>query len=654
MARKGRDFVVLLFALLAVMPLSAQNQPEWMWGQIAHSINQWWSFIDLVSDSQDNYYVLSSPNNFTTANITKFNSYGEPVWSSDLYNQNYGMGIVPQKMAIDSQDNIYLLGRSGNKIMLAKMSPDGDFYWMRYTADADWSYHTALFALAVDNQDNPIIVYRGEFSNTQTGWSGGGGYAYGHRMIKFSPNGETMINRESGILDTSANGDTDHAAGLYCSQSGDVYLYGRTPLNSFEGFPLSSGGQNFRNVFICKYDNSLEPQQVNGLYSYTIVSDYPKIIVGAMTESADGSIIVSGGSFWGTWSGSSTMPPAGWYTGKVGTDSTWEWLVSVGGHEIHKSPDGNYYVGNRDGISKINDDGLLIYTKSVTFSGGGYTFFDSSIAVDSRNDCVIGTIASGTAYFDDYQAGGSDYYGTFVGKAGVPKPELVAMPQTLDLGSSSPGYESLQHPLVIHNAGTGNLQIDSMAFTTHPSIWQAEGVDLTDPGITIAPRDSLVLQFSFIPDAVQTYADTLLIVYNNDAEPVARVVFRALGVNLPPATPDGPTIMTDGQNIHLSWLPVTTTIYGTDIVPDYYFVYHSNDPYTGYTLLALTPDLSYTHPYITIGAERMFYRITAVKFYRKETDPAEYDKIVRDTFMPGMSEREVREALQGLINSDPH
>ncbi|MDD4224319.1 MAG: PKD domain-containing protein [Candidatus Cloacimonetes bacterium] len=223
--------------------------------------------------------------------------------------------------------------------------------------------------------------------------------------------------------------------------------------------------------------------------------------------------------------------------------------------------------------------------------------------------------------------------------------------ESLSFGSVFVEESSGYLPITVSSNGGASVTITSVHFMGDPLHFE-----LLDPfrDLVVEHGETDTLWVRFAPQTVGAIIDTLYIVNDSVNEPLLKVKLTGTGLYVLPQAPQSPTITVVGNNVHLSWEAVTLNMHDQPITPDYYFVYISDDPYEGFVLTALTPDLSYAHPLITIGAERMFYRITAVKFYRKETDPAEDDRIVRDTFMPEMSEREVREALQGLINSDFH
>lgn len=87
----------------------------------------------------------------------------------------------------------------------------------------------------------------------------------------------------------------------------------------------------------------------------------------------------------------------------------------------------------------------------------------------------------------------------------------------------------------------------------------------------------------------------------------------------PPAAPED-VIVNTSNNIDavLSWQPVTSTIFGTPIVPDGYFVLYNETPYEDdqfYYYHGETPGTTYTHHNVVLRRDQMFYKIVAFKDY---------------------------------------
>lgn len=226
----------------------------------------------------------------------------------------------------------------------------------------------------------------------------------------------------------------------------------------------------------------------------------------------------------------------------------------------------------------------------------------------------------------------------------VPALELLTN-DTMSFGSVFVEESSGFLPITISSTGGASVTITSVHFMGNPLHFE-----LLDPfrDLVVEHGETDTLWVRFAPHAVGTISDTLYIVNDSVNEPLLKVKLTGTGLYVLPQSPQSPTITVDGDNINLSWDAVTLNMHDQPITPDYYFVYISDDPYEGFVLTALTPDLSYTHPLITIGAERTFYRISAVKFYRDDLPPEALNTLVWGVLKQGMEPAEVAQALRSL------
>ena len=88
----------------------------------------------------------------------------------------------------------------------------------------------------------------------------------------------------------------------------------------------------------------------------------------------------------------------------------------------------------------------------------------------------------------------------------------------------------------------------------------------------------------------------------------------------PPAAPADIWIRIDEYNADIAWTAVDTTIYGAPIDVDFYILYGSEYPYSGYIILNTTQGTSYTQHYITLFNDKMFYYVEAFVGTRQELD----------------------------------
>ncbi|MDD4224320.1 MAG: FG-GAP-like repeat-containing protein [Candidatus Cloacimonetes bacterium] len=203
--------------------------------------------------------------------------------------------------------------------------------------------------------------------------------------------------------------------------------------------------------------------------------------------------------------------------------------------------------------------------------------------------------------------------------------------------------------VIITNNGLEDLVISSVAFHLQPSPFETLDLDLP---ISIEPGDSACLTLRFHANNPGAVSDTFFIYNNSVNQPVSTVRLLGAGVIVPPESPQQVNITVDGYNVVLNWEEVTQTIFGDPVNPDYYFVYATYNPYGPYLYIGASPTLSFTHQLASLGTNRMFYRIAAVKFYRDDLAPKELDALMRSIVLVGMGEEEVRAALTGLNSYD--
>lgn len=95
------------------------------------------------------------------------------------------------------------------------------------------------------------------------------------------------------------------------------------------------------------------------------------------------------------------------------------------------------------------------------------------------------------------------------------------------------------------------------------------------------------------------------------------------------------------QSVQLTWSPVTQTIYGNPVVPDYYLIYYSEDNPADdhYFYLWSVTDPGFLHLRVARFAPQMYYRIVAYKGINPDQLGVE----------PGMTLPEVQQRLAGEI-----
>jgi len=203
----------------------------------------------------------------------------------------------------------------------------------------------------------------------------------------------------------------------------------------------------------------------------------------------------------------------------------------------------------------------------------------------------------------------------------------------MDFGNVYLGASSEQQTLWVRNTGTAPLHINNLSNFLAGSPFTVTGSPVP---ADIAIGDSLSISLAFTPAVAGSVADSLYI--HSDAAncPVYAIPLRGTGEYVPPKPPAGLTCTTDGNNMVLSWEPVTETIYDVPFTPDYYLVFYngSADPDGEYYFHGATPGLTYTHYLVGMHAQHMFYRVRAYKNYSRTG-------VLDARIYPGISETEV-------------
>ncbi len=168
--------------------------------------------------------------------------------------------------------------------------------------------------------------------------------------------------------------------------------------------------------------------------------------------------------------------------------------------------------------------------------------------------------------------------------------------------------------------------------------------------VVIAPGETENVIIRFLPQTVGTVIDTLFIVNNSVNEPIIKVKLSGTGLYVPPKAPENINVTMNGDSAVITWDTVTQNLHDQPITPDYYFVWFNGLSYeeAPYYFLAPVTGTTYTHVGVALGAQYMFYQITAVKFYRGDLSPSELDAYLKKSLFPGMTEAEMRNSLNKI------
>jgi len=125
------------------------------------------------------------------------------------------------------------------------------------------------------------------------------------------------------------------------------------------------------------------------------------------------------------------------------------------------------------------------------------------------------------------------------------------------------------------------------------------------------------LSIVFDPPTDGVYHDTLLIRTDavNQQGGYVRIPLQGQQIS----TPDTPQVVIniEGNDAHLTWSPITESIFGCPVTVTAYLVFYSPSLSLPYYFHGLTTDTTYVHGYVVCYASGMFYEVIAV------TDPLE-------------------------------
>ena len=219
----------------------------------------------------------------------------------------------------------------------------------------------------------------------------------------------------------------------------------------------------------------------------------------------------------------------------------------------------------------------------------------------------------------------------------LPKISLLT-PLSVSFGSIPITGFSNWSEVTIKNIASVPLTVSSIHFNQIES--QYEFV-YTGIGTPIQPGDVDSILVRYAPDFLGTAVDTLYVVSDAINSPVVIVKLTGVGAYVPPKPPQNTQININGDNAVLSWEPVTQTIFGTPITPEYYLVFSCpSGPNDTFYFLGATASFQYTHSHVGMISPFTFYMIKAYKHYGRSSIALRYF----DSFV-GLPEKELSERL---------
>jgi len=328
---------------------------------------QFWSYLanlggtdiarGVAVDSQDNIIVVGRAND--DWNVTKLDSDGNQLWS---YLKDFGGIDIAYGVATDSNDNIIVVGEAVGDWNVTKLDSDGNQIWS-YLANLGGT-DTAR-GVAVDSQDNIIVVGDVGVALLDDDWN----------VTKLDSDGNQLWSYTLSLPGTS----TDEVQGVAVDSQDNIIVVGTVDSNT--------GNMISNDWNVTKLDSD-----GNQLWSYLADSGGTDIAEGVAVDSQDNIIVVGRAN-------------NDWNVTKLDSDGNqlWSYLADSGGLDIAEgvavdSQDNIIVVGRANddwNVTKLDSDGNQLWSYRYPLAGNlGDTA--NGVAIDLQdNIMVVGRVGAG-------------------------------------------------------------------------------------------------------------------------------------------------------------------------------------------------------------------------------------------------------------------
>jgi len=240
----GKGWSLLLVGLMPLLAGAQGMRQAWVarYNGPSSSLD---SASALAVDSQGNVYVtgrsVGSGTGFDYATV-KYDTNGRQLWVA-RYNGPGTNWDEATALAVDSQGNVYVTGRSdgtGADYLTIKYDTNGRQLWVaRYNGPGNGEDYP--FALAVDSQGNVYV----------TGRSEGSGTGFDYATVKYDTNGRQLwVARYNGPGNRG-----DAAAALAVDGQGNVYVTGVSEGSGTSGdYATVKYDTNGRQLWVARYN----------------------------------------------------------------------------------------------------------------------------------------------------------------------------------------------------------------------------------------------------------------------------------------------------------------------------------------------------------------------------------------------------------------
>lgn len=413
----------------------------------------------------------------------------------------------------------------------------------------------------------------------------------------------------------------DHGSGLYLQGNANLSLDRNRILNNLADY---NGGGLFVNTTSGLFSNNLianntATQRGGGLYCYSS----PQLVNNTISHNKAG--LQGGGLFLNT--GSPDLANSLLWQNVSGESDTPN-QIHLCGEESDPDID---YCDLQGGSAGITLDAGISYSGSYQFNldadplfvsipgGAGYYYdagladfslLDGSPCIDSGDPGTDITLfpldLNGDPRIDNnlIDMGALEYFHYF-------GPRIQAEPQSLSFGRVNINADPPSLELTLSNTGNLPLQISNLTWQSDPSPFSYSFSHLNQD---ILPGQSVTLAITYAPTAIGEQGNTLFIHNNSLNQSVLGIAVSGTGIDASSSTPGNVQLSIIGDDVHLSWDPVTSDPEGNPFTPDGYIVLYSENAdvlIDNYFFLYYTPDTTYVHSNVVHFRNKMFYRVIA-------------------------------------------
>ncbi|MCC5898875.1 MAG: S8 family serine peptidase [Phormidium sp. BM_Day4_Bin.17] len=331
----------------------------------------------LTADQYGNVYVagfkeILGDNNSSNGLVIKYDSDGQQIWTNKI---DSGTADRAREIKLDSQGNVYVLGRTegslsgnsnsgGSDVFLIKYDSHGNHVWTEQleakVEESPGKYNSHRMGLVIDEHDNIYIsgYTDGEFPG-QT--HSGGSDTF---VARYNTEGSLVWLRQLGTEEDEVE------SGLVIDSDGNLNLIGRT--RELWGDETQSGKHNY-DVYITKLD-----PDGNLLSTHFLGTDRDDAVRG-ITSDRNGNIYISGFT-WGAFEGEKAGHTDFWVAkNPTKLSESYNWDRNYLGGNFHTEPYGDEFQVNtythsnqRDSsVTDLSDGGFVVTWQSSLQDGSG-------------------------------------------------------------------------------------------------------------------------------------------------------------------------------------------------------------------------------------------------------------------------------------------